>query len=88
MKRAEHAGSWSARGVADLSLQQGDLLREQLDHVLLSKCSGKQEAERGACGGEQAGQNQTLPWPEYGSSQHVLQDKHRWANVLNGAPLL
>lgn len=53
--------------VADLSLQQGDLLGEQLDHVLLSKGGSKQEAERGACGGEQAGQNQTLPWPKYGT---------------------
>lgn len=68
MRRAEDAGSCSVRGVADLSLQQGDLLGEHLDHVLLSKGSGKQEAERGACGGEQAGQNQTLPWPEDGTS--------------------
>lgn len=63
-------------GVADLPLQQGDLLREQLDHILLSKGSSKQETERGACGGEQAGQNQTLPRPEYGTGQHVLKDKH------------
>lgn len=53
--------------VTDLPLQQGDLLREQLDHVLLPKGGGKHEAERGACGGEQAGQNQTLPRPEYGT---------------------
>lgn len=71
MRKAEDAsspGSSGAGGVADLSLQQGDLLREQLDHLLLSKGSSKQEAERGACGGEQAGQNQTLPWPENGTS--------------------
>lgn len=61
-------GSYSASGVADLSLQQGDLVGEQLDHVLLSKGGGKQEAERGASGGEQAGQSQTLPRPEYGTS--------------------
>lgn len=54
--------------VADLSLQQGDLVGKQLDHVLLSEGGGKQKAEGGACGGEQAGQNQTLPWPKNGTS--------------------
>lgn len=71
MRKAEHAsgpGSYSACGVTDLSLQQGDLVGEQLDNVLLSKGGGKQEAERGAGGGEQAGQSQTLPRPEYGTS--------------------
>lgn len=71
MRKGEHASSPGflvcVMG-SDLSLQQGDLLGEQLDHVLLPKGCGEQEAEGGACGGEQAGQNQTLPRPEYGSS--------------------
>lgn len=42
--------------------------------MLLSERRGEQEAECGARRGEQAGQQQTLPGPEYRTSEHVLKE--------------
>lgn len=63
-----HRAAGMVNGDAYLPLQQVHFIREELNHMLLPKRSGEQVAERGARRGEQAGQHQTLPGPEYGTS--------------------
>lgn len=58
-----------------LLLQQCHLLGEELHHVFLPKGGREQVAEGGASGGEQAGQHQTLPRPEYSTGEHVLEEE-------------
>lgn len=58
-----------------LSLQQSHLVGEELHHVFLSKGGREQVAEGGAGGGEQAGQHQALPGPEYSTGEHVLEEE-------------
>lgn len=64
-EQVNSAACFALNGLACLSVQQGHLLWEDLNHVLLSKRGGEQEAECGTNSGEQAGQDQTLPGPEY-----------------------
>lgn len=54
--------------LAHLPLQQRHFIREEMSHILLSKDRGEQEAECRAGCGEQTGQYQTLPGPEYCTS--------------------
>lgn len=54
------------------SLQHCHLLGEDPDNVSFAKCTGQQVTVGGTHSSQSAGNEESMPWPEQCSRQHVL----------------